>query len=55
VDIFRRSGFEVIHLTYKAARPGQALPEKIHKDFSNYSVEELTAGNIIVVLKPMRR
>ncbi|MBL7849446.1 MAG: methyltransferase domain-containing protein [Cyclobacteriaceae bacterium] len=50
IDMFKHCGFRVRYLSYKSARPGQKLPERIHEDFRIFSEEELTAGNIMVVL-----
>lgn len=52
VKLFNRCGFKIAFLSYKSARKGQQLPDKIHADFSNFSPEELTAGSIIVILVP---
>lgn len=50
LEMFKNCGFTVRYLSYKTARPGQKIPKKIHEDFAGFSKEELTAGNIIVVL-----
>lgn len=55
LEIFKMAGFGIDHLSFKPARAGQELPEIIHEDFKKFTREELTAGNIVVVLKPVRR
>ncbi len=50
LEMFKNCGFTVRYLSYKTARPGQKIPKKIHEDFARLSEEDLTAGNIIVVL-----
>lgn len=52
LEMFQAYGFQILFLSYKPAKNGQKLPPKIHLDFSKYDHDELTAGNVIVVLKP---
>lgn len=56
VEIFKKYDFEIVHLDYLSLEKGSARYElfkkvKLHEDFINYSDEELTAGNILVILK----
>ncbi|MBN8650223.1 MAG: hypothetical protein J0L67_02285 [Cytophagales bacterium] len=51
LQIFESCGFKPMHVTYKSAKPNQKLPPKVHSDFQNFSIEELTAGSILIVLK----
>ena len=56
IQIFNQVGIEIVHLDYKFDAIGsenQKLFSKVtlHQDFQNFSNEELTASNIIVVLK----
>ena len=55
VNLFNRCGFKIAFLSFRSARKGQELPGKIHTDFSNFSVEELTAGSIMVILVPNKK
>ncbi|MCX7745016.1 MAG: class I SAM-dependent methyltransferase [Flavobacteriales bacterium] len=55
MQMFENCGFYVEFLSYKTAREGQKLPVKIHSDFIKYSQQELTAGNVIVILRPNNR
>lgn len=50
IELFKYCGFRIRYLSYKPARPDQKLPAKIHDDFAKFSHEELTAGNINVIL-----
>ncbi|MEQ8361400.1 MAG: hypothetical protein RH948_00955 [Cyclobacteriaceae bacterium] len=50
IDLFQRCDFNVNFLSFKSARNGQKLPQKIHADFQKFTEEELTAGSIIVIL-----
>lgn len=54
--IFEQCGLEVLHLEYQSIDQKSKQYElfkaiQVHKDYSLYSDEELTAGNILVVLK----
>ena len=56
LEIFKSLDFEVVYLTYKSAEVGSKQYEmfkeiKLHSDFAKYTDEELTAGNIVIVLK----
>lgn len=56
IQIFNQVGIEIVHLDYKfdsIDSENQKLFSKVtlHQDFQNFSKEELTASNIIVVLK----
>ncbi len=56
LEIFDKAGLEVLHLSYDSAKIGSKEYElfkkiDLHKDYSKFSDEELTAGNILVVLK----
>jgi hypothetical protein len=51
-EMFKACGYEILFLSYKPARNGQQIPSEIHPDFLKYSQDELTAGNVIVILKP---
>lgn len=56
LDIFKKYNYEVLHIDYEYLKPGTNKYDlfkkvKLHEDFIKYSDEELTAGNILVVLK----
>jgi hypothetical protein len=56
LEIFTACGLEVIHLEYESTISGTKLYDlfkkvKLHSDYMRYSDEQLTAGNILVVLK----
>ena len=56
LEIFNTCGFELVHLEYESAKSGSRQYDlfkkvKLHEDYSKYSDEELTAGNILVILK----
>jgi hypothetical protein len=56
LEIFKKYNFEIIHLDYESLKEGTEkynLFKKVplHEDYNKYSDEELTAGNIFVVLK----
>lgn len=56
IDIFKKYDYEILHLDYESAQKGTEKYDlfkrvKLHEDFLKYSDEELTAGNILVVLK----
>jgi len=56
IEIFNKYGYEILHLDYESLKQGTERYDlfkkvKIHKDFIQYSDEELTAGNIMIVLK----
>jgi hypothetical protein len=56
LEIFKAAGLEVAYLSYKSAEPGTPKYKlfkelKLHEDYKKYSDEELTAGNIVIVLK----
>lgn len=55
IQMFQNCGFLIEFLSYKTARAGQKLPDKIHPDFLRFNEQELTAGNVIVVLRPNNR
>ena len=52
--IFKKCGFAVKYLKFKGPSGAQKLPPKIHPDFAGFSNEELTAGNIVVILAPIK-
>jgi hypothetical protein len=56
LEIFKTCGFELLHLDYESTKVGSKQYDlfkkvKLHEDYIQYSDEELTAGNILVVLK----
>jgi len=56
LEIFNKYDYEVLHLDYESLYKGTKKYDlfkkvKLHEDFTKYSDEELTAGNILVVLK----
>lgn len=56
LDLFKKSGLELISVTYDAVKEGSKQQEQfrkvtLHDDYKSYTEEELTAGNIVVVLK----
>lgn len=56
LEIFKTCGFELEHLEYESTKVGSKQYDlfkkvKLHEDYIKYSDEELTAGNILVVLK----
>lgn len=56
LEIFKKHNFEIMHLDYESLAEGtqkyNLFKEVIlHEDYRKYSREELTAGNILVVLK----
>ena len=56
LEIFTTCGLEVVHLEYESTKSGTKLYDlfkkvKLHSDYMRYSDEQLTAGNILVVLK----
>ncbi|QIH39537.1 hypothetical protein G7A72_12240 [Flavobacterium sp. Sr18] len=56
LEIFTTCGLEVVHLEYESTKSGTKLYDlfkkvKLHADYMRYSDEQLTAGNILVVLK----
>jgi hypothetical protein len=53
IELFKKTGFRILYLKYSTAKQDQKLPDKIHESFQQFTPEELTAGNIIVLLKPL--
>lgn len=51
LQIFNEAGYDVIQCDYNSQKDPHKLPAKIHTDFKQFSTEELTAGNIFVILK----
>lgn len=56
IDIFKSLGYEIVYLTSDSTKEGTPnfdLFKKlnVHNDYKNYSDQELTAGNINIVLK----
>ncbi|WJS95114.1 hypothetical protein NYQ10_01375 [Flavobacterium johnsoniae] len=56
IEIFKKYNYEILHLDYESLQKGNKRYDlfkqvKLHEDFAKYSDEELTAGNILVVLK----
>jgi hypothetical protein len=56
LEIFSTCGFELVHLEFNSLKVGSRQFDlfkkvKLHEDYIKYSDEELTAGNILVVLK----
>lgn len=56
LGIFKKYDYEILHLDYESLHEGTKKYDlfkkiKLHEDFTKYSDEELTAGNILVVLK----
>lgn len=56
LEIFTTCGLEVVHLEYESTKSGTKLYDlfkkvKLHIDYMRYSDEQLTAGNILVILK----
>lgn len=56
LQIFSDCGLEVVHLDYEGLKEGTEQyylfkKVKLHPDYKKYSDEQLTAGNILVVLK----
>lgn len=54
--IFNEMGFETLYLSYESVEKGsnnQKMFQELilHEDFKKYSEEQLTAGNIVIVLK----
>lgn len=56
LEIFKKYDYEILHLDYESISPGSKKYDlfkavQLHEDYKKYSDEELTAGNILVVLK----
>lgn len=56
LEIFKKYDYEIVHLDYKSLGEetksyGLFKKVRLHEDFRKYSDEELTAGNIFVILK----
>ncbi|OMQ09887.1 class I SAM-dependent methyltransferase [[Flexibacter] sp. ATCC 35103] len=56
LEIFKKYDYEIVHLDYESLKEGTKRYElfkkvPLHEDYKKYSDEELTAGNIFVVLK----
>lgn len=56
IDIFKKAELEVLFLTYNSLQKDTHQYElfkkvKLHNDYKDYSDEELTAGDIVVILK----
>lgn len=56
LEIFKKYNYEIIHLEYDNLNKGAVAYDlfkkvSLHEDYQKYSDEELTAGNILVVLK----
>ncbi|URC13067.1 hypothetical protein [Flavobacterium sp. B183] len=56
LEIFKKYNFEIMHLDYESLNEGTQKYNLfkevlLHEDYRKYSHEELTAGNILVVLK----
>ncbi|MFK7001201.1 hypothetical protein [Flavobacterium oreochromis] len=56
LDLFKSLNYSIEYLHFdsvKSDSPQEGLFKKVklHPDFKNYSIEELTAGNIIIILK----
>ncbi|MBN8575730.1 MAG: hypothetical protein J0L66_02265 [Cytophagales bacterium] len=51
IGMFKQCGFEVMYCSFKSHKADQKLPDKIHKEFGMFTLEELTAGNILIILK----
>lgn len=55
LEIFKKYDYEIVHLEYESATNGAKYDlfkkVQLHEDYRKYSDEELTAGNILVVLK----
>ncbi|NMC35204.1 MAG: hypothetical protein GYA36_22525, partial [Veillonellaceae bacterium] len=59
LDLFEKAGFEVVYKEYSTIMDNEKELEKfqklkIHPDFMEYSVEELTASSLVFILKPIR-
>jgi hypothetical protein len=56
LEIFNTCGFELVYLEYESTKVGSKQYDlfkkvKLHEDYIKYSNEELTAGNILIILK----
>lgn len=56
IEIFESLGYEVVYKSYTSVEPNSVNQKlfqelNLHEDYKKYSEEELTAGNIILVLK----
>ncbi|KQB41583.1 class I SAM-dependent methyltransferase [Flavobacterium aquidurense] len=56
LEIFKKYDYEIVHLDYESLKEDTKRYElfkkvQLHEDYKKYSDEELTAGNIFVVLK----
>ncbi|KQO20421.1 hypothetical protein ASF10_17240 [Flavobacterium sp. Leaf82] len=56
LEIFKKYDYEIVHLEYESLQEGTPRYDlfkkvQLHEDYKKYSDEELTAGNIFVVLK----
>ncbi|MBC7523068.1 MAG: hypothetical protein H7239_01305 [Flavobacterium sp.] len=56
IEIFTSLGYEILHKSYERVSENSSNYNlfhqlQFHEDYKKYSVEELTAGNIILVLK----
>lgn len=56
LEIFKKYDYEIVHLEYESLKEGTTRYDlfkkvQLHEDYKKYSDEELTAGNIFVVLK----
>lgn len=54
--LFKKLGYQIVHLSYDSVKEGSKQQEQfrkvpLHEDYAAYSEEELTAGNIVIVLK----
>ncbi|WP_428231291.1 hypothetical protein [Flavobacterium sp.] len=56
LEIFKKYDYEIIHLEYESLSKGTKKYDlfkkiELHEDYTKYSDEELTAGNIFLILK----
>ena len=56
IEIFKKYNYEIMHLEYESLKVGNKKYDlfkklELHEDYRKYSDEDLTAGNILVVLK----
>lgn len=52
LKIFDQAGFNVLHKRYSSEHDVSKMPATIHDDFRGFAIEELTAGNLHIILQP---
>lgn len=52
IEIFEKSGWQILHCEHDGTEDSVELPD-LHSDYSKFTTKELTAGNILIILKRM--